>query len=893
MAKKVNPRLFTPRLKTVVDCATTVATARRRRSLGRKLASLTLCSALANGALAAGEAPGTALKPILVTGKRASIATSLETKRDNLEIIDAVSAEDINKLPDSNVADAMQRITGVQITRDRGEASIVSIRGLGQIETTLNGREVFTAGNGRLLDFADFPAELLSAINVYKTASADQVEGGIGGTVDLRTRRPFDLEGLQLAGSARYIYGDLVKDGRPQVSGLASNRWRFADGGELGALVNFSYQERAWREDQKSVGTPIARNNIIPGQTVLARNGTTESASYGKRRRTAAGVVLQWRPSEQFELYAEGNYEELKTFQNTYQLTMTAPASFLAGSAQLFPGTSDLQSITWTNATAAIAAFARDTTDRNSQLAVGGKWDDGQRALKFDLSRANSYNNLYYAGPTLEATVARFSQDLSGNPSDTSVSGTNLADPANLRFLRFDYRSRAFNGNLTAFRLDGEQRLSTSFIDKLSAGVRLARRQADDGAGTIVGDADVPHKPLATSSPDLAGLLRANPAGTFFPGSNSYSDYLAGTLDGARDALAYRAKLGINGPLPNVAASPIGIWKIREQTDSAYVMANYHAGDLPIDGNIGVRVVRTREQIAGYQTVSGSGSFPPLTVDSSYTDTLPSANLRFEPWSGTVFRAALSKTVTRPDFNQLSPSLTLLRYPTTPSLNTGSAGNPHLRPVRSNNLDLAAEYYFSKTGAVHATLFAKEVDGFALSTSRQETWFGENYQITRPYNAGRADIQGVELGYQQFYDALPGWLRGLGVQANYTYVDSRTFDPVLRQNTALPNLSRHSVNLIGMYERGPVSARVAWNWRDRFLSRTINYTGIGALPVYTDAYGWLDASLSYRITPQITLNLEGLNLTRTVRKTYFGTHSRPEGAWINDSQIALSLAFKL
>lgn len=196
-----------------------------------------MSAALANGGAAAEGDPAATLEPIVVSGKRASLATALQTKRERAEIVDAVAAEDIQKLPDLNVGDALQRITGVQIARDRGESSVAAIRGLGQIETTLNGREVFTAGTGRLLDLADFPAEMLSGIHVYNTSSADQLEGGIGGTVDLRTRRPFDLRETEVGGSARYIQGDLVRQGKGQYSFLASKRWRQESGDEFAIVL--------------------------------------------------------------------------------------------------------------------------------------------------------------------------------------------------------------------------------------------------------------------------------------------------------------------------------------------------------------------------------------------------------------------------------------------------------------------------------------------------------------------------------------------------------------------------------------------------------------------------------------------------------------------------------
>jgi len=274
---------------------------------------------------------------MVVVGKRASLATAQEIKRDKMEIVDSVVADDINKLPDINVTDALSRITGVQILRDRGEGAGVAIRGLTQMETLLNGREVFTAGSGRTLDFADIPSEMLAGIDVYKTSSAKHIEGGVGGTIDLRTHRPFDFDGRQLLGSARVIHGDLVDKEEPQFSTLLSDRWKTESFGEFGALVNFAYQRRAWREDQKGTGNPIARSNIIPGQSVIVPNGTSETTSLGHRERTAGSLVLQWRPSDALELYAEGNYAEFKTLQDSYQINVTPSSSFVAGSPRLFP----------------------------------------------------------------------------------------------------------------------------------------------------------------------------------------------------------------------------------------------------------------------------------------------------------------------------------------------------------------------------------------------------------------------------------------------------------------------------------------------------------------------------------------------------------------------------
>lgn len=829
------------------------------------------------------------LPPVIVVGKRASLMSAQEIKRDKLDIVDAVVADDINKLPDFSVTDALQRITGVQIARDRGEGAGVAIRGLTQMETTLNGREVFTAGLGRNLDFADIPAEMVSSINVYKTSSADHIEGGVGGTIDLRTRHPFDFSSRKIVGSARLIHGDLVNESKPQFSVLASDRWKTAGSGEFGALVTLSRQKRAWREDQKGTGNPIARTDLIPGQTVVAPNGTSETTSAGERERNAGSVVLQWRPAKNFELYAEGSYAEFRTLQDSYQVNVTAAPTFVAGSPTLFPGTNDLKSITWTNAPVSILSFARDTIDRTRQAAVGGRWTDKALTLKADVSHTASYNELYFSGPFLAGTAANFTQDLATRVPGSSVAGTDLLNPANFQYSGIAYRTRPFDGKLTTAQLDGEYQLLNSFVDTLAAGVRYARRGASNAPGLIFADASV----TGISAADKPEFVMPNPYRNFFPGEgvSSIGNFMVGNLATARNAAGLRSAFGITAPIP-AAASPLGVWDIDEETQAAYLLTTFKGTALPLDGNAGLRVVRTHESVSGGLSVPATGAVMPIKLDSTYTDYLPSLNLRYQLREGLYLRGAASKTITRPNFDQLSPSLTLIRNPINPSLNQGSAGNPDLNPIRSDNLDLALEKYFNPTTSVYATAFLKRVDGFVTTVSSPETYDGVTYQVSRPQNSSSARIKGVELGYQQFFDFLPGWLSGLGVQANYTYVDSATPNTTLGGNLPLQNLSKHSANLVGMVEKGRVSARIAYNWRDKFLSGITNLVSIGALPVYTRGYGWLDASVSYRVNDHVTLALEGTNLLGTVRTAYYGVETRPQGAWINDRQLSLTATIR-
>lgn len=853
--------------------------------LGAWLAACPLAAlAFPDGENRTAEPAATELGQVLVIGVRSSLASAWEIKREAGEIVDAVVADDINKLPDFNVTDALQRISGVQITRDRGEGAGVAIRGLTQMETLLNGREIFTAGTGRTLDFADIPAEMVQSIKVYKTSSANHIEGGVGGMIDLKTRRPFDFDGRQIVASGRVIHGDLVNEERPQFSTLLSDRWQTGWAGEFGALVNFSYQQRAWREDQKSAGNPISRTDLLPGQTVIAPNGTTETASAGQRERTAGSLILQWRPSDALEFYAEGGYAEFNTQQDSYQINVMAAPGFAAGSPALFPDSHDLKSITWNNAPLSILSFARDTVDRTKQAAVGGSWSGDALKLKADASYTESFNHLFFSGPVLAGNAASFSQDLSGEVPGTRVSGTNLLDPANFQYSSLAYRTRPYAGDLGAIQADAEYTLADSFIKTLAAGLRYAQRSANNAPGLIYADAPV----SGISAQDKPGFAAPNPYSDFFPGSASIGHFLAGDLSMARDAEALRQAFGITAPIPS-QASPLSVWHIDEETQAAYLMANFDSQAWPLDGNIGLRAVRTVESVSGGQSVPSRTGTAPIDMAQTYTDYLPSLNLRYRLSQGLHLRAAASKTLTRPNFDQLSPSLTLIRNSVNPALNQGYAGNPGLQPVRADNLDLALQHDFGHNAAVYAAGFWKQVDGFATTISNAEIHDGETYQVSRPQNGNSAAIQGLELGYQQFYDFLPGWLSGLGLQANYTLVDSETPNSLLGKKIPLQNLSKHSYNLIGLYERGDVSARLAYNWRDKFLSSIANIVGVGALPIYTRDYGWLDASVSYRFNNHLTLSLEGLNLLGTVRSAYYGKETRPQSAWLNDTQVSATV----
>ncbi|MFZ2405700.1 MAG: TonB-dependent receptor, partial [Methylobacter sp.] len=565
--------------------------------------------------------------------------------------------------------------------------------------------------------------------------------------------------------------------------------------------------------------------------------------------------------NERWDLYAEAHHAQFKTRQDGYQLFMNPSASFDASSVSLFPGSRDVQSMTWTNPSISNWGSARDTIDRTTQLAIGGNWNRGPLTLKSDLSYTESYNHLFYSVITRSGTATSLAQDVSGLNNALTGAAFNSAGMV--------YADRPFDGTLWAGQLDGEYSFGDRFIDTLSAGLRYAQRNATSAPGQVVFSAA--NVPVANAS----GMTISSP----------YSIFPVGNPEAARDVEAVRNTLGVTSAIPT--SNPLGTWTIAEDTHSGYLMAHFKGNKQAVDGNFGVRVVETRDQVSGFQSLPGTGGTSPIALDNTYLDALPSINLRYELLKGLFLRGAVSKSVTRPDFNQLSPSLTLNSVQ-----KNGSAGNPELKPIRSDNFDLAVEKYFDPTTSVTITGFFKQVDGFVTTVSNPEVYDGLTYQVSRPQSGSSATINGFEVGYQQFYDFLPNWMRGFGTQANYTYIDSETPSSILGQNVPLQNLSKHSYNLVGIYEKGPISARIAYNWRDTFLSGITNIVGVGALPIYTNGYGWLDASVGYRINEHFSFTLEGMNLLNTLRSSYFGVETRPQTVWVNDTQFGATMTVR-
>jgi iron complex outermembrane receptor protein len=861
------------------------------------------------------------LGEFVVYGERASLASAAEIKRNSDQIVDSIVADDIDKLPDTNVAQALERITGVQVGITAGEIGGnggLAIRGLTEVENTIDGREILTIGgnNGgvasgqRTFNYQDLASALVESIDVYKTSAADQVEGGLGGLIDVHMRKPFDFSGLEAAVTVGTTYGTLDNQDRPNYNVLFSDRWKTGIG-DVGVLVDVAYQARPWREDNTGMGNPTpAPANMVSGSSgpMVYNNGFTLIENVGVHTRTGVNATVQWKPSSNLEFYAGMTYEDFWIRQTSYELSVSLPASAaVAGSGVLFPGSAtDIESASFSNVTGSAFGITRDTTDRENQYFVGGKWTMGDLSVKFDLSRAVEAYDFYNNGAYMSVPIAGFSYSVGGSIPAAEVHGVSLLDENLYNYVQVYNRLDPSTGYETAGTLDAEYKLPTPFITSIMAGFRYSGTEADDGTtGLFLGAYNPPaaDRP-ATSQP--SNLTVVNPIQNYFSGYPEPNPvaFLVPSTSNMRNAEALLTAYGDTTTTANndATVNPLSLYHIDELNAAFYVMPKFagNIGGLAFDGNFGLRAVHTTEDLDGNQTVTpaadnhGVAIIGPLSLTSNYMDWLPSANFRLKITDSLFLRLAASKTITRPSFSQMSPSLTLNANPVTPSLDSGSQGNPDLKPMRADNYDVSVEKYFSKDASVYVAGFYKSVTGFPESIVTPEVYGGLTYEISTFANLNPATVKGTEIGYQEFFDFLPAPFDGFGFQANYTYVDSTTPSTVAGLSAPLQSLSKNSYNAILMYEKGPFSARVAWNYRSAFYNSLITVVGFTSPFLgYTKGYGDLDAALSYNVTKNVEINIQGTNLTNTMRETYYTSITRPSNFYLDDVELLASLTIRL
>jgi iron complex outermembrane receptor protein len=801
------------------------------------------------------------VEEIIVTGIRPSLQQAADIKKESSQIIDVITADDVGKLPDANVAEALQRVTGVQITRVFGEGQAVNIRGLQQVRVEVDGRTLlgFSArvsppendNLGRSSGLDAVPSSVFGRLEVRKSPLASQVEGGLGGTVNLITPKPFNFKKTTLSLRAQGTYSDGSEKYEPSFTGLFSTT--FADN-NIGVLLSAEYQKRTSSLHLFERNNWLARRNGGTTDVLAPLLLQYENVDIDRSRIGVNGAV-QVRFGDNFVLTADGIYSRVEADRTNQAITFNLPTSTTATivtnavneGGYLVAGTS-------TGRVRVQNQRRQDPTD-NLLAGLNGKFDNDSLTIEGDV---------YYSRGTLrqkiEVVVLDSVTNVIGNYDFRTgpVPTLTLDRPAGTRFdpnLTSNYVFPT-SGTLTlrANLLPATLEEWTSKFDvgydfgngkKVSFGVRYVDLSAESDAFRSRG--------VATSA-ELAPFAVA--------GDPNFLSRINGTFP--RSFLSYYPDpsfliprvLATEPPLTTQEASPNGYrrnvdrdYDLNEKTLSAYFMFDAE-GELlgrTAKFNAGVRVSRTKFKVDTFSLVNGASV---LTQDENrYTNVLPSANVTVNVTNDFLVRVSASQTMQRAGLADLAPST----FVNQTNLTSGG-GNAQLTPPVSRNFDVSFEYYTGRSSLFSGALFYKDVKDFITTGTIEEqitvSGVTNTYRTSRPFNIASAKVKGLELGAQQFFDFLPAPFDGLGIIANYTYADSEDSN-----GFPLVATSKHSYNLVALYEKGPFSGRLAYNWRDNAV-----FEFTQGRPDIIAARSQLDAQFGIDISKKIAFQFLAQNL---------------------------------
>jgi TonB-dependent receptor len=824
---------------------------------------------------------------IVVSGIRRSLETAQAVKQDADQILDSVVAEDVGKLPDVTAAESLARITGVQVTRAEGEASGTRVRGLPDVTTTYNGRDIFTA-QGRSVALQDFPASSIGRIDVYKSGSANLQEAGIAGLIDVRSRKPFDFKDSRIVGGVTGVHWAQSQKLAADFNLLVSKRWHTGIG-EIGFLIEGSLTNNNFLDSARNVSQSILSRTGVAGTTGAIRYPSFVNIVYttGNRWRPSASTALQWRPSPNLEIYLDGLFQGYRAQNENRNLTINSGPAAVLSNITYFPGTNLVQSMTSTGG--GFPTGVQNAIDAHTdtyQVGGGFIWRPGRLKVTGDLALTDStYTQRVFAfNYTLQSAPSRnFNFDTSegAGGGTATLNNFDLFAPTSFRMTGINETGQRNHGRDVQAKLDVEAPVNWFGLDKIQAGIRYNNRDLD--ARNVSRTGTAPAAQLFTVLP-----LQYDAAAAGFRGDDV--DTVHTWLTPTRDSILEQADTlrTITGVAKGAPAFGNPVYLGNEKGYAAYLQGHY-AFDIgiPIDGLIGLRAVRTEDMISGTQRVTtGTGptavtTIGPISKSSSYEDYLPnvSARLKFTP--KLQLRLAFTQTRTRPPFDNLNPSITVSATgtctgTTATTCSAASSGNPNLQPVRSTNYDSSLEYYFSRSGSITVGAFHRDITGFINTTSSviDDAQYG-TIQVSRPENGGKGRISGVEAGFRTFLRApwIPSFLSNFGVLANYTYLDHKSeLSPTLAASLPgmqpLAGVSNHLANGSVFYENKFFSARVSYNYRSKFV---VSYDQVAdpgltgsalspTLPTTEKGRGTLDLSSTLSPTDNFTLSFNVTNL---------------------------------
>jgi iron complex outermembrane receptor protein len=874
------------------------------------------------------------LDEVIVTGIRFSNEKSLDTKRDANSVIEVVTAEDIGKMPDKNVADSLSRLPGVTVSSASAneggfdENDRISMRGTNPslTQTLINGHNV-AAGDwfvlnqvqqvGRSVSYTLLPSELVNQIVVNKSSQASLVEGGVAGSVDILTRKPLDFpDQFTLSASAGGVWAEQPDEIDPQLSALLN--WK-NDTGTFGVMLQAFSEERHLRRDGVEL---LGYGTIAPGSTIANSNPDLADVAYPvligaalfeqQRERVGGLLDIEIRPTDQLSLDLQYFTSDLKaTNYNRNFLFWTS--NILQGGAGQAPDAgyvvrnNTLVEASWSGA----GTPSTGVYDQISRPGAKATSNYGSFGASYAISDALTLSGEIGTSEGHGETPA---QDVSetvtpaGTGGGYQLHGTGSAPDFN--FGTADISTPFPGGTPVGFgwifgaqavdvedeenwaKIDADFAIDGGSFTGLQFGARYSNHERSSlnviGQGPMFcGDV-----PCATNYPTEFQNYPSdfNSFGGSFPSNIWYWT--------PAQLAAYNSPDNVNRD-PIVRQDWTGLFQVEEENSAAYAQANFEGTNW--SGNLGLRFVKTKEDVISYVsanpsdpqaiTTSAFGAYKPVWTKNEYDDWLPSANLKWNVTDDLVARFAAAMTMTRPDYSALGGFVNLGVPPSTvDEIGAGSGGNPDLEPIRSTNFDAGLEWYFASNSLLGLGLFYMDLDNYVGFGTQRKTYFtyGTNYpdgadiqyDLTVPVNA-QGRVYGAELNYQQ---AITD---NFGLFVNYTYADGKQTSELTSDDDRLVGTSENTYNLGGYFETDAFHARVNYTYRSEFFSGLDRQTAFSQ-----DDIASLSASVGYTFAENYTITLDGQNLNNPTLKYFALNQDQPRAFYRNGAQYYLSLRVK-
>ncbi len=904
------------------------------------------------------------IEVIEVTGFRKSLIDSINAKRFADTVTEQLSADDLGALPDVSMADALTRLPGISAVRTGGQAAEINIRGMdgGFVFSTLNGREQVSTSGSRSIEFDQYPSELITEAAVYKSPKASLIEGGVAGTVELKTASPLSIDqDHKFNINARGMYNDRASE--------------VQDANEFGHRLSLSYQGKFLDETlgvalgyarlyQPSVATQFIGFAYNSVKDIDLVDGDTDGPIYddgsanperdidkeyisegfelqhlgGEETRNGYVGAIEWAPSDVFKLRADAFVSKFdsKTFARGFRVKFggenAAYANPVIAENAMVGGTINRTTKSFTR----VETVNDDNQDFDEiqNYGLNLQWQITERlTADLDLSYSNATND--FRNGLLWALVA---EDANAETPvfDTNVSLSYLLNGLDLPDVGFNQADAFTDTNrlmvskygiypfqnedeLKAVRLDLQYDLDNDFFSSIEFGARYSEREYSNDRSLYQygndGAFSSREAPLQLTD-DMVEVVNWEGDFSYFP------SYLAIDLD---SALAAWFPNGIPQPVQTWGANSEGVidnnssWSVLQSGDvfekvvSAYVMANIDTeiGDIPVTGNIGIRMVDTDQSSTVYEDVGGdvsAGATPIVDqvglVNSNYafkrlglkyTDYLPSINLNFRVTDNDQIRVAAAKVMSRPEINRLVSNLST-NINDDGEISGNSDNNPFLKPFYANQYDISYERYFEDTdGAFVAAFFYKDIESFVQTLPIYNFDFSANgfyvpetiedelsgvpvtvdpvgTYTTAINNEEGGSIKGIELAYTQIFSFLPDLWSGLGLNVSYSYTKSEVeFFTDLGGQTrtqSLPGLSENVLNATLFWNYKDFETRLNARYRSEFVSEQ---WGVNEQVVNFDDEIVVDMQASYDVTEQLSVLFQVNNLTDEPTQSYFGS----------------------